>query len=602
MKPENKKYATKENSISKKKVNSSIQDDKLKQKKSGDNYSSQKKNQVKRNSSKKNGVEDLNRKKQKKSLKNEKEKINLKNRANSNLNKNSYTDSPKKKTKKQDALILKKEKKPTSITNTSSKKSSANINKFSYKEDFSIKKAEDISKKELLKDGVSKKIIDPVNERVIKIKKYHFRKWVKCLMVALGIFLIIGIVVWAITLYLNQIEAEKAIALKQKQEAMMFEISAHYDEYVLVKEDSILYRMDENNNYYEYGIVHANTEVILGEIEITHLTEYFYSSDLDCYIKYENLEPIGDLTEHSNRYKRYIVFNQNLITNDSFSLYDNDNNKVYSFKESMSFPIIIKNDNSKYYVEFNNRLLYVLKDDIKEFINTNNTNSKNASKVTTLCYHRIYNPNEHCKDLYICKSRRNFEKEMKYLKDNNYLTLTMEEMYLYLTKKLQIPKKSVVLTFDDGYLFKNAIEVLEEYNLNGTGFLKTAYFNDLSIYESPNFELQSHTHDMHKAGTCPRENSVQQGGGILCLPESTVLNDLKTSRDKLNGAIALAYPFYDYNVRAVKLVEKAGFKLAFIGANSVGGRSYPGINTYKVPRMTIWDTTSFEKFKSYVIN
>ena len=30
MKPENKKYATKENSTSKKKVNSSIQDDKLK--------------------------------------------------------------------------------------------------------------------------------------------------------------------------------------------------------------------------------------------------------------------------------------------------------------------------------------------------------------------------------------------------------------------------------------------------------------------------------------------------------------------------------------------------------------------------------------------
>ena len=268
----------------------------------------------------------------------------------------------------------------------------------------------------------------------------------------------------------------------------------------------------------------------------------------------------------------------------------------------MSFPIIIKNDNGKYYVEFNNRLLYLLKDDIKEFVNTNNTSSKNASKITTLCYHRVYNPDEKCNDLYICKIRSNFEREMKYLKDNNYLTLTMNEMYLYLTKKLQVPKKSVVLTFDDGYLFKNAIEVLEQYNLHGTGFIKTAYFDDLSIFESPNFELQSHTHDMHKAGTCPRETSVQQGGGILCLSENTVLNDLKLSRDKLNGAIALAYPFYDYNTRAVKLVERAGFKLAFIGANSVGGRSYPGINTYKVPRMTIWNTTSFDKFKSYVIN
>ena len=70
----------------------------------------------------------------------------------------------------------------------------------------------------------------------------------------------------------------------------------------------------------------------------------------------------------------------------------------------------------------------------------------------------------------------------------------------------------------------------------------------------------------------------------------------------MNGAIALAYPFYDYNNRAIELVKKAGFKLAFIGANNVGGRAWPGINLYKVPRMTIWNTTSFDTFKGYVNN
>ena len=43
---------------------------------------------------------------------------------------------------------------------------------------------------------------------------------------------------------------------------------------------------------------------------------------------------------------------------------------------------------------------------------------------------------------------------IKYLKDNNYLTLKMEEMYLFLTNKIQI-EKPVLLTFDDGYLWKN---------------------------------------------------------------------------------------------------------------------------------------------------
>ena len=80
----------------------------------------------------------------------------------------------------------------------------------------------------------------------------------------------------------------------------------------------------------------------------------------------------------------------------------------------------------------------------------------------------------------------------------------------------------------------------------------------------------------------------------------SILNDLKTSREKLNWPITLAYPFYDYNSRAFKLVEKAGFKLAFIGADGVSGRATPGINTFKVPRMTIWNTTTFETFKNYV--
>ena len=107
---------------------------------------------------------------------------------------------------------------------------------------------------------------------------------------------------------------------------------------------------------------------------------------------------------------------------------------------------------------------------------------------------------------------------------------------------------------------------------------------------------------MHTPGVCPIEREYQQGGGILCLPSATVLNDLKTSREKLNNTIASAFPFYDYNERAINLVKQAGCKIAFIGSNGVTGRSYPGINVYKVPRITMWDNTSFETFKNYVTN
>lgn len=439
------------------------------------------------------------------------------------------------------------------------------------------------------------------NEPKLVKKKRKLKKKFKVLLIVLLITLIVSLIIVGINIFLKYQKKLENDRLIEERAKIVKKIESHYNNYVKANKDAILYQKDENSNYYEDGMIYEGVELILDEIKIDYLTEYFYSKNLEAYIKFSDVSPINELSVYDKRYKNYVVFNQNVVTKDQFSLYDN-NKKVYTFNHSMKFPIIINNDEGKYYVEFNDRLLYVLKDDIKEIVKANNTKINNASKVTTLCYHRIYDASHKCNDLYICKSKSNFEREMKYLSDNKFFTLTMNEMYLYLTKKIQIPRKSVVLTFDDGTLFEIGIDILEKYNLHGTGFIKTGTFNDYSIYESPNFELQSHTDKMHVAGTCPRETSVQQGGGILCLSEQTVLKDLKLSRDKLDGAIALAFPFYDYNNRAIALVKKAGFKLAFIGANNVSGRASPGIDLYKVPRMTIWNTTSFDTFKGYVNN
>lgn len=510
--------------------------------------------------------------------------------------------------------------------NNSTKKNSANNKSILRNDEIEVKplkkspstkitttsKGELSEKSDLPKKNVKLVVVRKSNFKIVsnekvdaiivpkKKKKRKLKRKVKILLMIFFLLIIMATILIGVLSYLNYLDDKKEERLKKEQELLVTEIKSHYGNFVRVNKDTMLYRMSENN-YYEYGMIYQNGEILLKEIEIDYLTEYFYSEDLGAYIKYDDLTPIDELTKYSDRYKNYIVFNENVITKDEFNLYDRDK-LVYSFKESMTFPIIVNNDDGKYYVEFNNRLLYIVKDDIKEIVKANNTKSSNASKVTTLCYHRIYNPNEKCNDLYICKSRSNFEREMKYLSDNKFLTLTMEEMYWYLTKKVQVPKKSVVITFDDGYLFNNGIEVLEKYNLHGTGFIKTGAFSDYSIFASPNFELQSHTEAMHSAGTCPRETSVQQGGGILCLPENKVLEDLKTSREKLNGAIALAYPFYDYNTRAVRLVKEAGFKLAFIGAAGAGGRAKPGTNPLLVPRMTIWNTTTFNAFKDYVNN
>ncbi len=53
-------------------------------------------------------------------------------------------------------------------------------------------------------------------------------------------------------------------------------------------------------------------------------------------------DKIDKLSETDNRYKNYIVFNENIVTNDSTSFYDENDNLLYTFNKSYDLPIIIK--------------------------------------------------------------------------------------------------------------------------------------------------------------------------------------------------------------------------------------------------------------------
>ena len=61
-----------------------------------------------------------------------------------------------------------------------------------------------------------------------------------------------------------------------------------------------------------------------------------------------------------------------------------------------------------------------------------------------------------------------FEKQLKYLKDNGYKTLSLDEFYCWKKGKCDFGKKAVVLTFDDGfysfeYQVKPLLEIKDAY-------------------------------------------------------------------------------------------------------------------------------------------
>lgn len=193
-----------------------------------------------------------------------------------------------------------------------------------------------------------------------------------------------------------------------KKESLIKEINNHYNKFVKTNKETKLY--NENNE--EVGTVGKDVELSLNKENISEDTKYFkvITFDDSYYIKYQDVDKIDKLSEVSDRYKNYIVFNENIVTNDKTLFYDDNDKLIYSFNKSYSLPIIIK-DTDKYGVEFNNRLLYVKKNDVKEINKNNNTDKKNSSGIAVLNYHAFYDENN-------AEEKANCTTEICHLKNN----------------------------------------------------------------------------------------------------------------------------------------------------------------------------------------
>ena len=381
-----------------------------------------------------------------------------------------------------------------------------------------------------------------------------------------------------------------------KKESLIKEINNHYNKFVKTNKETKLY--NENNE--EVGTVGKDVELSLNKENISEDTKYFkvITFDDSYYIKYQDVDKIDKLSEVSDRYKNYIVFNENIVTNDKTLFYDDNDNLIYSFNKSYNLPIIIK-DTDKYGVEFNNRLLYVKKNDVKEINKNNNTDKKNSSGIAVLNYHAFYDENNaeekaNC-TIEICHSKKQFKSQLNLIKEKDMLTLQMKEVEMYIDGKVQLPK-SVLITIDDGPKTKIAVDLLTEYKMYATIFLVTSWFDEKEYYKTDYIELHSHTHNMHDGGKCPGG----QGGAIKCLPEEEIQKDLKQSREELNGSTVFCYPFYEYNDYSIKMLKQAGFTMAFIGeSNNSDNLIHVGSDKFRLRRFVIVTYTTISDLNKY---
>lgn len=393
------------------------------------------------------------------------------------------------------------------------------------------------------------------------------------------VLLLIVLVVVGVIFFLNF--GEKKIQKSSKiKEVNVDDIKSKFNEFVKVGENVKIYDKNEK----EIGTL-SNVELKLKNEEITKDTKYFYAEGIDSYISYKDVQKIDKINEYKTG---RLPFNKEVTLKENAKI-NIDDKSYYMFKKEIKFnPIII---DEKYYFIFDNKLVYVNKDDIKEEKDIGEYTY--TSSIPVINYHYVVNEEEtkECRQN-ICERDYQYDEQMKYLKDNNFYTATMEDLDLWIDKKINLPEKTVVITIDDGWYLPRNIEILEKYNLHATLFL-IGHLASPDAYRSESIEIHSHTWDMHNLGECP----IGRGGAILCKDKNKIIEDLKKSSDSLGGSKYFAYPFYEYNDHAIEALKEAGFRMAFAGG---GRRVVQGEDKFKIPRFGISNTDTLEKIKAIV--
>ena len=222
--------------------------------------------------------------------------------------------------------------------------------------------------------------------------------------------------------------------------------------------------------------------------------------------------------------------------------------------------------------------------------------NKNAETIAVLNYHFFYDSSlgEVCGEGN-CMDTKDFEKELYWLKVNNYKTLTIDEFISWMYGEIELPNRSVLLTIDDGALgtgFDNGnklIPLLEKYDLHATLFL-IAGWHQYKNYISPNLDVESHTYNMHSGGAC---DSEARGSKLLCSSREAIKEDLTISKQEIGSDKAFCYPMYVYNDKVISVLQEMGYKVAFTGGDYKASRSD---DKYKIPRYHIYDSTSLDEF------
>jgi peptidoglycan/xylan/chitin deacetylase (PgdA/CDA1 family)/TolA-binding protein len=202
-------------------------------------------------------------------------------------------------------------------------------------------------------------------------------------------------------------------------------------------------------------------------------------------------------------------------------------------------------------------------------------------------------------------SEDDFDTQMKYLKQNNYHVISLDQLMDFLDYKAPLPEKSIVITFDDAWrsAYDIAVPILIKYGFTATFFVYTDFigggkalsWKDINDLSKTGFDIQCQT-KTHRNLSIPKKNESFKA--YFNAIEMEVTYPKKLFKKMLNKDCRyLAYPYGETNNIVIAILKKYGYR----GAFTLGREPNPFfIDKYKINRSVIYGNDDMERFKACV--
>lgn len=222
-------------------------------------------------------------------------------------------------------------------------------------------------------------------------------------------------------------------------------------------------------------------------------------------------------------------------------------------------------------------------------------------RVPILMYHYVSEPpedaDEYRTDLSV--SPENFRRQMRYLAENGFTTISLYDLSLAVTARKALPEKPIILTFDDGYLdnYENAFPILQEFGFQGTFFIVTE-FVDLG---RPGYMTWPMIEELAAAGMGVEPHSKTHAD-LSDKPRDTLLWEILGSQETLASHVGytprfFCYPGGRYDEDTIAMLQE----LDFWGAVTTAGGKWHGFeDRYEWSRLRMRYTTDMAQFATFV--